>query len=493
MSTGKVVIEDARKIAGSFVNNQTQWLLKVDYIDNSGRTREWTSTIELFNASNPDVTIVIKDEYYNNEYIDNVFARINAIYGVKDGKMQKTKPTMVTKGKNIGKKNQTNVWTQALRDMISKYNHRVKGKLASESDKGNVHFIQPINKTADISDTKTTNVKRYPPMKAKTFARVHLKYKNKKCVEHKLIKDKDSVDISFEKTPVFAQSKYNGVHTVAHLITQSNGEVDVDMYSNKLGSYQGFDTLKKQLLYVLKESGIPQLYLDGELYKHELSLQVISGIARRHKKSSKGAADDKEKLEFHIFDCFIDSKEDSSGCSMPFIERYNILNRVLSPTVLSKAAGESKLLIKLAPTVAVANEDEMVQMMKKQVKDGYEGLMLRDGNSKYVYSFGDKRSKSLLKVKTRMDSEFKLIGYEEGKKGKEVGAIIWVLETEEGKRFTAVPKGLSYEKRYELYSSMTKEKFKKDYLGKMMTVEYEELSDDKIPLRAKAIAVRDYE
>jgi hypothetical protein len=40
---------------------------------------------------------------------------------------------------------------------------------------------------------------------------------------------------------------------------------------------------------------------------------------------------------------------------------------------------------------------------------------------------------------------------------------------------------------------MTKSKFKKDYYGKMMTVEFEDWSKDKIPLRAKAVTIRDYE
>jgi ATP-dependent DNA ligase len=60
------------------------------------------------------------------------------------------------------------------------------------------------------------------------------------------------------------------------------------------------------------------------------------------------------------------------------------------------------------------------------------------------------RSKHLLKYKPLFDEEFEIVDYKSGDKGKEIGAIIFVLKTKDDKTFNAVP-NMPYEERYSLY------------------------------------------
>ena len=99
------------------------------------------------------------------------------------------------------------------------------------------------------------------------------------------------------------------------------------------------------------------------------------------------------------------------------------------------------------------------------------------------------------KRKPRYSDEYEVVGYTQGDQGKDIGAIIWILKTPETKKiksvvFTSIPIGITNEERYKLFSNMTEELFNNEYKGKMMTVEYDELSETGVPLRAKAIGLR---
>jgi hypothetical protein len=87
-----------------------------------------------------------------------------------------------------------------------------------------------------------------------------------------------------------------------------------------------------------------------------------------------------------------------------------------------------------------------------------------------------------------------VVDFDEGKKGKDKGAIIWILKTHDtDKQFNATPKNTTYEERYKLYKEAIAEKgFTNKFKGRMMTIEYEDLSKDEIPLRAKSIGFREH-
>ena len=113
---------------------------------------------------------------------------------------------------------------------------------------------------------------------------------------------------------------------------------------------------------------------------------------------------------------------------------------------------------------------------------GYEGVIIR--NKKGLYRLAT-RSEDLQKFKEFEDAEFSIVGFTEGE-GNEKGAVIWICETEEKKKFRVRPKGTVDDR---------KELFKKGqtYVGKMLTVKYQELTDEGIPRFPVGLAIRDYE
>jgi DNA ligase-1 len=91
----------------------------------------------------------------------------------------------------------------------------------------------------------------------------------------------------------------------------------------------------------------------------------------------------------------------------------------------------------------------------------------------------------LQKVKRFVDDEFEIIGGKDGS-GRESGLIIYRCKTKSGLEFDVRPRG-TQESRRDIYKNLD------SYIGKHLTVRYQELTDDGIPRIAVGIAVRDYE
>ena len=104
------------------------------------------------------------------------------------------------------------------------------------------------------------------------------------------------------------------------------------------------------------------------------------------------------------------------------------------------------------------------------------------------------RSKFVLKRKMTYADEFEVVGFEQGTKGRDIGAILWICKTPKTKKiFSVTPKNITYEERYKLFKEASKaNQFDENFKGRMMTIEYEDLSLDEIPLRAKSIGFREH-
>ena len=96
--------------------------------------------------------------------------------------------------------------------------------------------------------------------------------------------------------------------------------------------------------------------------------------------------------------------------------------------------------------------------------------------------------------------EFEVVDFEQGTKGRDKGAIMWVCKTNQAtngtnKLFSVTPKNTTYEERYKAFkeaNANNKKGFNTKFKGRMMTVEYEDLSKDNVPLRAKAVGFREH-
>lgn len=456
-------------------------------LDSMDRTRTWKIYVRLITTkdgkaparrkinwdTDVDTVVPIQKIHFDNLKKDipkNTIAQMWTVNGIEsDEKMpnaniykaMRSIPTYVIKGKNLGKKNETTVFTQALISARSKY---LKKKQATAIDVSKDRFF-PVAVHKYDKSPKDENK--------------HIKY------------------------PVVVQRKLDGGRAVAYW---NSGKKKTQLYTRKLKDLDGNEKIVNALTTVFAKINkkYPGAYLDGEIYKHGLTLQEISGIMRREVDSKTGKKE-KEKalendvklpeLEYHIFDVFF-PKGSKEMKEMPLIERKIILDDIFKIVKPNK-------LIKKVKTFIAKNKEEETALYERFLEEKYEGSIVKNLNSLYEFSpTREVRSYQMRKRKPRYSAEYEVIGYTEGDQGKDKGAIIWILKTKgcpnpqkgaprcQSKQFTSTPVGMDYEERYKLFKEMTPAKFNKNYKGKMMTVEYDDISKDGVPLRAKTKGIR---
>ncbi len=253
------------------------------------------------------------------------------------------------------------------------------------------------------------------------------------------------------KFPCYVQRKYDGTRCVA---IPTKG-----LYSRNKKKYPHLEHILEDIKH-LPDS----LVLDGELYSTELTFQEIVGLVKRETQKP-GDAEKQKKIRLHVYDIISDK---------PYEDRYARLKALFS-------TGSFKYL-EFAPTEICESEKKMKEMHAAYVAEGYEGIMLR--NKKGGYKVGQ-RSAELQKYKEFEDAEFTIVDFKEGD-GLEKGCVIWICRTEDGQEFACRPRG-TREERMELFENAD------DYIGKGLSVRYQELTDDGVPRFPVGIGIRDYE
>jgi DNA ligase-1 len=268
--------------------------------------------------------------------------------------------------------------------------------------------------------------------------------------------DKHSAKIKF---PCLVQPKLDGVRMLAR---KEDGTVT--MWSRKGKLIDIPDKINEQLCLMLQDGQCT----DGELYVHGWTFQRIIAAVKKKR-------DDTDLLEYHIYD--------SPHPALSFEERLpqKGIGATLYPRHCQGWTNIGKN-IKFITTYDVVDQIEFDVYEGMMVQQGYEGMMVRNQNSLYKYKH---RSYDLQKVKRFVDDEFEIIGGKDGE-GRESGLIIYRCVTSDGLEFDVRPKG-SHEERREVFNNLEK------YIGKHLTVRYQELTDDGRPRFPVGVVVRDYE
>ena len=200
------------------------------------------------------------------------------------------------------------------------------------------------------------------------------------------------------------------------------------------------------------------LVLDGELMLPNATFQeTVSAVKKEYEISAT--------LQYHVYDCWMEDIPD-----LPFYKRHRIIAEVVEdfPVITTK----------------LCEGAEIWRLLDAYIEQGYEGLMYRNPDSAYKHG---RSGRDLLKLKKFLDAEFQIVDAIEGK-GKDVGTPIWVcrMSPTDERTFKARPMG-TYEWRREAWKNRV------SYFGKMLTVKYQELTDDGIPRFPIGLEVRDYE
>ena len=250
--------------------------------------------------------------------------------------------------------------------------------------------------------------------------------------------------------PFYVQPKLDGVRMI---IGRYQGTLKTLSRTGKVFKMPHIEKVVGSLL----EEG---QFLDGELFSDELTFQEITGVCGSKKNTSQYI----DKIKFHVFDYF-----DLANLGETFKNRSIELHTRFSDVCV------------LVATFVLFKKGEVQFWHDKFVSQGHEGIMIRDAKGPYLLN---QRSNHLLKLKAFQTEEYMIIGASEGK-GSDAGTVIWECVGPKGS-FSVRPKG-TRDERIKWFQNYEK------YLGKKLTVQFQNLTDGGIPRFPVGLSIRDYE
>jgi DNA ligase-1 len=369
--------------------------------------------------------------------------------GLVGGKMVCDKPTIAI-GKNEGKVNETTDEEQALLEAKARWDKKLKEGYA-------------------LTPKDAESISYYEPMLAQKFED----------------RQKEIQSIFDEELRVFSQPKLDGIRC---LIRCEDGEIVARTRKGRT-----IDTIP----HILEELSVffdlnVDAVLDGELYNHDLKHDFNKIVSLVRKKTPERTKNDTEKsfakkldkfktsqseakklIQYWVYDC--PKLSDDYDESISFSARNYMLQGEFADVV----EGNSVKLVETNECYSFLSLDQGYSSFMQQ---GYEGQMVRIDSS-----YECKRSKSLLKRKEFQDAEYKVIDIELGNGNRSGTAKHLVCYCNKTKRtFNSNIKG-SFDYLKEIYDN------RKDYIGKLATIKFFELTPDGVPRFPYAIAFRDYE
>jgi ATP-dependent DNA ligase len=425
-------------------NHKRMWQIFVRMVSNGKRVSNinWNEITED--------QIPIKKEYFNigTKIKPGIIAEEWSISGIENMAITKSSPTYFDEVTFKNQSNERNVFQTALIDARSKY-----------------------LKVKERSVISTSTDKKYFPMLAKS--------------------QKDGE--RFINYPAFIQPKLDGVRCVIYLNNYNNINIGNINIKDKIAAVTAYTRTKKDfpsinyiklalydyLVDLYDEEKKESIYIDGELYRHGKKLQDISGDSRNEVTKSE-----KTFNQYHIYDIFYPSK-----LNMKFSIRTKQVDEIFKAIELNDEKYD--YIIKV-PTYITNSAEESKNKFDEFIALGYEGAILRNVDGPYLAN-ADRtgafmRSKDLVKMKKKFSDEYEVIGFTEGN-GRDKGCIIWKLKNLEGIEFNVTP-NIPINERKKLYEICKKNN---KFIGQMLTVEYEDLSKDNVPQRAKGIAFRNFD
>ena len=394
-------------------------------VEKNGKIKTWVANIYLKGT---------------NVQTGNAFATIE--HGQQDGKKQMTVRDY-TEGKNIGKKNETTPLQQCIAETKKKWLDKKEKESYQETIPMPTSQQDQENQEDQDHEVQQQLIgaKKYFPMLAHKFEPASKTTKKNTII-----------------FPCFVQPKLDGLRCVVYR-DPTTGEI---RRQSRTGTY--FDTMAhiaESLAPLFTK--YPSAVLDGELYTTEIPFEELAGLIKT-KKLTPSDTDKLRVIEYHIYD-IVDE-------TLPYRARHDSIKKMFAQVAASTASSPHKLppYIRLVETIEAKTQAEFKAEFSRFIEEGYEGIMLRNKTGMYRCNY---RSHDLQKYKEFQEDEFRIIGFMQGD-GRDKGTVIWVCETKEGKEFKVRPRG-TIENRSKLFKTGEK------YVGKMLTVIYQELTEEGKP------------
>ena len=283
----------------------------------------------------------------------------------------------------------------------------------------------------------------------------------------------------------FVQPKLDGLRCLAYI---RGGAVRLE--SRKGIEFHNLAHIKSKLSGGTFFEKYPDVYLDGELYTKELGFEEICGYCRHKDTNANANANaNLSKIQYHIYDFYLPSQPD-----LTFTQRTAMIAELCIETPVTRS---SPTIIHRVHTAHIESKADVLRLHGEYIIEGYEGIMLRDPVGIYE---PDKRSRYLQKYKEFLEEEFEIVGYHDGE-GQEKGLVVWdcvtpnqqTIDAESprmymgaapGRRFSVRPRG-THDQRRELFYEA------EGYIGKTITVIFQEYTADGVPRFPVGKAIRD--
>ena len=393
-------------------------------------------------------------------------------------------------GKNIGRSNETTPLEQCISETRRKWLDKKEKEAYTENkpaDYGEGYGDISGNDFGGGSggggdgveddgdgDNNASFTRPFLPMLAQTFdpADIEAGSKKKKVI----------------KFPCFVQPKLDGLRCVSY-VTRAENEFVVCLQSRTGAFFTGLPHIAAALRPYLSQH--PNIVIDGELYTDQMPFEELAGLIKK-KKITAADVERLKRVKYHVYDIY-----DHARYDMPFAERIGLLasavrrcgcvaNDMLTGSAAAVSARilrsdtEAAAVVVLVRTEKIAVLSEFRRLFAEFVESGYEGIMLRNAAGVYRANY---RSNDLQKYKEFMEDEYRIIGFTQGE-GRDAGAVIWLCETADGKDFTVRPRGTMEQRRAWFSNGQS-------YIGKNLTVIYQELTEEGKPRFPVGKAVRD--
>lgn len=196
--------------------------------------------------------------------------------------------------------------------------------------------------------------------------------------------------------------------------------------------------------------------IDGELYVHGVKLQTISSWVKAEQAQTA-------MVNFVAYDMIADET---------YVDRHSEITGIIGGV---DTGAPGKILV--LPYEPVTDLEHARLKRDEYIGKGFEGGMIRLANRPYQVGI---RSSSLIKVKKFQDAEFKVLDIVPSEKGWG----ICICEIKPGQTFRTSAPGDLTEKTEALIN-------KHKYIGRMLTVEYAELTADGVPFHCSAVCWRE--
>lgn len=339
-------------------------------------------------------------------------------WGQTDGAIQESRDT-VLRGKNGGKSNATTPEQQAEKEAYAQWEKKLKSK----------KYVRSVEEArAGTSDALVKG--GVDVMLAKEYN------------EH----------AGKVKFPCYLQPKLDGHRCIAVVADRK-----CTLWSRTRKEITGVPHINRVVEKLAQASQYPNIILDGELYEHDYrnKFEELTSFIRQDTPKPGH-----EVVQYWVFDLVQTWAQTTGGPN----KSTDFKSRSSQLRVITEFAKTPEIV--LVESLTANNVFDIDRILDRYLAEGFEGVIVRNADAPYE----GKRTHNLLKLKKMQDAEFRVVNVEDGR-GKMKGLGIFVCETADGKEFRVKMKG-------ELKSLREYFDNQNDYIGRMLTVQFQGYTDD---------------